>query len=74
MECGENTYEFLAIDHVNGGGNQMRKNKVHPDGYQFLKWLIEKGFPSDFQLLCHNCNMAKGILGYCPHEKIRGTV
>jgi hypothetical protein len=31
--------------------------------------LITNGFPSGFRTLCHNCNMAKGLYGTCPHER-----
>jgi len=73
--CGEKEYYFLAIDHVNGDGGIMRRNKAHPEGAIFYKWIIENNFPKEFQILCHNCNMAKGILGHCPHEdkKFRET-
>jgi hypothetical protein len=27
------------------------------------------GFPPIFQVLCMNCNFAKGKLGFCPHIK-----
>ena len=33
------------------------------------QWLITNNFPKGFQILCWNCNFAKGILGKCPHEK-----
>lgn len=65
--CQEARREFLAVDHVNGGGTKMRK--VHGQAAQFLKWIIDRDFPSDFRLLCHNCNHARGAYGYCPHER-----
>ena len=30
---------------------------------------IKNNFPKGFQILCHNCNIAKGHYGKCPHEK-----
>ena len=70
--CGESRIEFLAIDHKNGNGNKMRKSGVHPKtGKEFYVWLIKHNFPDVFQLLCHNCNSAKGSYGACPHEKER---
>jgi hypothetical protein len=34
--------------------------------------LIRSRFPRDkYRLLCHNCNMAFGLYGYCPHERER---
>lgn len=65
--CQESRREFLAIDHVNGGGTQMRK--VHGTAAQFLKYVIDHGFPLDFRILCHNCNHSRGCYGYCPHER-----
>lgn len=38
-------------------------------GTAFYEWLRRKNYPGGFQVLCHNCNAAKGHLGYCPHKK-----
>lgn len=64
--CGEDRYEFLAIDHVNGGGRRHRKEIKK----QLPQWLIENNYPEGFRILCHNCNIALGIYGYCPHENV----
>lgn len=69
--CGESAYEFLAIDHINGGGNKHRreispKNCTSTSIYQ---WLKRNNFPDGFQILCHNCNMAKSLYKMCPHRK-----
>ena len=61
--CGETENKFLALDHINGGGREHRKGKFH-----FYRWLALNGFPKGLQVLCHNCNMAKGFYGRCPHE------
>ncbi len=61
--CGEKEYKFLGFDHIDGGGNKHRKvtkNKT-------VKFLIENNYPDTFQILCHNCNLAKGFYGECPH-------
>jgi len=70
--CGEDQMEFLSIDHVNGGGNAHRRNfSGTTDTGAVLRWLKQQGFPKDgFQLLCHNCNGAKGYYGYCPHQRM----
>jgi len=76
--CGESNYEFLGIDHINNNGSQHRK-EIGRGLYDFL---IKNNFPSEFQILCHNCNFAKGHYGYCPHtqtenriiERLRGSV
>jgi hypothetical protein len=64
-----NFLEFLAIDHVAGGGNQHRK--ALGGGDKVYRWLVSNGYPEGFQVLCHNCNCAKGFYGECPHEAER---
>lgn len=66
--CGESIYEFLSIDHINGGGYKHRKEIGGYFGRNFYKWLVKNNFPDGFQVLCHNCNLAKGFYGKCPHE------
>ena len=66
--CGESTYEFLAIDHINGGGTAHRR-EIKGYGSRMCDWLIKNNFPDGFQILCHNCNLAKGFYGQCPHQK-----
>lgn len=75
--CGEHRYEFLAIDHVNNNGAAHRKEvaeyygvpKCSRSGTYMPKWIIEHNFPEGFQILCHNCNMAKQHWGECPHKE-----
>jgi hypothetical protein len=62
--CGEQTYEFLAIDHINGGGTKERKEAYG----NICQLLWNKKLPDGYQVLCHNCNMAKGLYGKCPHN------
>lgn len=70
--CGETTYEFLAIDHVNNDGAQHRRDIGKQGGAHFYGWLQTNDFPQDgrFQILCHNCNLAKGFYGTCPHQTV----
>jgi hypothetical protein len=70
MCCGETTPEFLGIDHVNNDGGAHRR-ELKGYGRSINRWLSMNGFPQDgrFQLLCHNCNMAKGAYGSCPHQR-----
>lgn len=63
--CGEIRKEFLAVDHINGGGNKHKKTI----GGRIYTWLIKNQFPEGFRILCHNCNQALGAYGYCPHQK-----
>jgi hypothetical protein len=54
--CGETTFQFLAIDHINGTMTYL--------------WLKNHGWPPGFQVLCHNCNLAKSLYGICPHKEV----
>jgi hypothetical protein len=65
--CGELFAEFLSLDHINGGGRQHRKTIA----MRWWEWLIKHDLPEGFRVLCHNCNQAIGVYGYCPHK--RGT-
>ena len=62
--CGIGEIKFLSIDHVNGGGNRQRKA-----GIKIYSWLRNNNYPLGFQVLCHNCNLAKGFYGECPHKR-----
>lgn len=69
--CGECAPEFLCIDHVNGGGNRERKKYTGvPFGgtTTLYRSIRDRGFPPDYQVLCYNCNAAKGAYGKCPHQ------
>ena len=63
--CGESIKDFLGIDHENNDGAKHRKEIG--GGSKLYKWLIDNNFPDGFQVLCHNCNLAKGFYGRCPH-------
>lgn len=69
--CGENIYDFLIIDHINGGGSK-HVNQVH----NLYKWLVKNNYPSGYQVLCFNCNCEreKSLDRVCPHKKIIKTV
>jgi len=62
--CGEKEIEFLTIDHIHGGGSSQRK---FIRGNYIYYWLRKNNFPRGYQVLCMNCNFAKGRLGKCPH-------
>jgi len=74
--CGLNSYvEFLAIDHIAGRFEMDSEHELVKLGYSskkstnsLLKWIIDNNFPKGFQILCHNCNSAKGFYGKCPLE------
>lgn len=67
--CGEPIREFLTIDHVNGDGAAHRRKIGSAAIY---RWLKREGFPDGYQVLCMNCNWAKGVFGACPHERTNG--
>ena len=78
--CGKNSHiEFLAIDHIAGKKQMDSELELVKLGYSSLKrnvglwnWIIKNNFPKGFQILCHNCNYAKGIRrnkNKCPHQK-----
>ncbi len=58
--CGESHFEFLTIDHINGGGNQHMKS-LRKIGTNLYRWLVNNDFPEGYQVLCWNCNCSKGI-------------
>lgn len=62
--CQARELEFLGLDHINGGGRQHRKTIKK----RWWDWLRSQGFPPGFRVLCHNCNQALGVYGYCPHK------
>ena len=69
--CGENSFiEFLDIDHITGRYEMDSEPELVALGYssklqsKYLnKWLIDNNFPEGFQILCKNCNGAKGVYG-----------
>ncbi len=63
--------EFLAIDHIDGGGTKHRK-KIRTGMFHW--WLKKNGWPDGFRVACHNCNSALGHYGYCPHQVARTSL
>lgn len=68
--CGEKEIKFLGIDHIEGGGVKHRK-ELQEAGTTIYLWLRKNNYPEGFQVLCHNCNLAKGYYGECPHKLIK---
>jgi len=57
--CGETNWEFLCVDHINGGGRQHMKS-LGKRGIGFYIWLKKQGYPKEeYRLLCLNCNCSK---------------
>jgi hypothetical protein len=65
--CGETEIGFLTIDHVANDGAAHRKLNMR--AMRLAYFITRNGYPPDFQVLCYNCNCAKGALGECPHLK-----
>lgn len=69
--CGEKEINFLTLEHMEGGGNKHRQ-LIYPNGKgrsgPISGWIIKNNFPAGFQVLCYNCNCAKGHYGICPHR------
>ena len=62
--CGESREIFLTIDHIdNNGAEHRRGQKGQNRGHNLPTWLRRNKFPEGFQVLCFNCNCAKGIYG-----------
>lgn len=70
--CGEKYIPFLVLDHIHPGGTQHRKDlKAYGRGSNFYAWLIKNDFPKGLQVLCANCNTAKGTKSKCPCRRER---
>jgi 5-methylcytosine-specific restriction endonuclease McrA len=69
--CGEKSFEFLTIDHINKNGAEEKRKLKISGANQMYAWLKRNNYPKDnYQLLCYNCNSASFIYGECPHKKI----
>lgn len=64
--CGEDQSCFLALDHIHGSTGTERA-KERKSGISWYLKLRREGYPDHIQVLCHNCNLAKGFYGFCPH-------
>lgn len=65
--CGETEVLFLTIDHVNNDGKQHRVK--HGNQANLYRSIVRAGFPSDYRILCFNCNSGRQLNGgRCPHK------
>ena len=60
--CGESIRDFLTLEHIHGQRGIKRL-----DSMSALRQATKEYRPDLFEILCWNCNCAKGKLGYCPH-------
>ena len=70
--CGEAHWQFLTLDHPNGGGQEDRK-KCMPITGAIYGWAKKNGFPNIYRILCMNCNWVRRFNGVCPHEEERNA-
>jgi hypothetical protein len=79
--CGQNSHhEFLDVDHIQGRYEMDSIPELveleyssRKSGGALFTWLIRNNYLKNlqteyFQILCKNCNGAKGIDGKCPME------
>ena len=65
--CGESRFEFMTVDHINGGGHQHRRS-VGVGGKFYDTVLRDPDAKAKYRILCMNCNFALGIYGRCPRK------
>jgi 5-methylcytosine-specific restriction endonuclease McrA len=63
--CGEDEQVFLTLDHIIPVHNRKRAS-----GHRLYMQLRKQGWPKEYQLLCYNCNHAKGTNEACPHKNL----
>ena len=56
IKCGFTDERALTIDHIDGNGNQHRKEVKRQNLY---RWLRRADYPEGFQTLCMNCQWIK---------------
>jgi len=68
--CGESEIAFLTIDHINNDGrdDRMQLTGFNKGGSGFYRSVRQRGYPTGYQVLCWNCNLAKALYGSCPHN------
>ena len=67
--CGETEIAFLTLEHKLG--DRVEHLKQVGNNTNMWKDAIENVDHERFEILCMNCNWAKGQFGYCPHERGR---
>lgn len=55
----------------NAVSGRIHEIKVMARGVALYIWLRAHNYPPGYQVLCMNCNYAKGQYGHCPHEDLR---
>jgi hypothetical protein len=64
--CGEDNPYFLTLDHIKNDGAKHREKLNEQQIYREAR---REGWPKKkYQVLCMNCNFAKGHFEECPHK------
>lgn len=63
--CGEIIPAFLALDHIKGVNRRIIGK------YASYKDAVTNYDPSEYRILCHNCNQATKGGNICPHQIVR---
>jgi hypothetical protein len=74
--CGEDNVMFLSLDHKDGGGTKERDDS-NIMGTRLYRSLRKLPVDPKYQVMCYNCNFAKGDRGICPHhyaDKVRAAL
>lgn len=62
IKCGyDKSIYALSIDHINGNGNEHRRNNKEITGDHVYQWLKKNNYPEGYQTLCMNCQYIKRI-------------
>ena len=70
--CGETNRGFLTIDHVKNDGAAERKQGIGL--LQLVRLIVKQGYPSNYQILCYNCNLGRAYnYSICPHKVSEST-
>ncbi len=59
--CGEKRMDCLSIDHINGGGRRHTASLGVTGGEGLYRWLKKNGYPTEYQVLCMNCQFIKAL-------------
>lgn len=67
--CSESNVKFLTFDHINGRSKEHSRQAGDMSGKKLVCWIVKNNYPKDIQVLCFNCNCAKGFYKICPHKE-----
>jgi 5-methylcytosine-specific restriction endonuclease McrA len=62
--CGETLERVLTVDHVKPLRGKKKRSSL-------WRRVLNLGCPDTFQILCFNCNQAKGVSAECPHKSLK---